>query len=316
MNELRKLLEDAKRQVGASATYDQTGAVRHIIERVPASVLSRSIRELSLPSSMASQGMHQVRMPKGTEAGKQTTFSSVLLEASRVSQAGARVILVAEADDAVQMPGGGIALQKRNAGYTLVEAVNFAMVPDADPLAVPPETGEVSTSALPIYRDMIDLDTMPSYGFRVALSRSEQKSFEDGELEDSALVSIALGIARTADQVLLSAIAASTPAAFTLGAAAALGVEFVELRALVGTAGNGAAVGQDGTLRAAGVLAELTPVTAETIVGTFSRAAVAVHEDIRLVAERTNKHGELILTCWVNMQALLPLPGAFWKVGA
>ncbi|MEE1886220.1 hypothetical protein [Pseudomonas carassii] len=307
MNELRKLLEDAKRQVGATATYDQTGAVRHIMERVPASVLARSIRELSLPPFMASQGIHQVRMPKGTEAGKQTTFSSVLLEASRVSQAGARIILVAEAGNAVQVPGGGIALQKRNAGYTLVEAANFAMVDDGD---------EAADSALPIYRDMIDLDTMPSYGFRVALSRSEQKAFEDGELEDNALVSIALGIARAADQVLLAAIAASTSAAFSLGAAAALGVEFAELRALVGTAGNGAAVGQDGILRAAGVLAELTPVTAETIVGTFSRAAVAVHEDIRLVAERTNKQGELILTCWLNAQALLPLPGAFWKVGA
>lgn len=309
MNELLKLFNDAKRQVGATATYDQNGAVRHIMERAPASVLSRSIRELSLPPFMASQGMHQVRMPKGTEAGKQTTFSSVLLEASRASQAGARVILVSEADEPVQIPGGGggIALQKRNAGYTLVEAANFAEVADED---------DVANSSLPIYREMIDLDTMPSYGFRVALSRSEQKAFEDGELEDSALVSIALGIARAADQVLLAAIAASTPAAFTLGAAAALGVEFAELRALVGTAGNGAAVGQDGTLRAAGVLAELTPTVADTIVGSFSRAAVAVHEDIRLVAERTNKQGELILTCWLNAQALLPLPGAFWKVGA
>ncbi|MBH3348699.1 hypothetical protein [Pseudomonas putida] len=304
---LRKLFEDAKRQVGATATYDQTGAVRHIMERAPASVLSRSIRELSLPPFMASQGMHQVRMPKGTEAGKQTTFSSVLLEASRVSQAGARVILVSEAGDPVQVTGGGIALQKRNAGYTLVEAANFAEVTDE---------AEVTESTLPIYRDMIDLDTMPSYGFRVALSRSEQKAFEDGELEDSALVSIALGIARAADKVLLSAIAGNTPTAFTLGAAAALGVEFAELHALIGTAGTGAAVGQDGTLRAAGVLAELTPTIADTIVGSFSRAAVAVHEDIRLIAERTNKQGELILTCWLNAQALLPLPGAFWKVGA
>lgn len=307
MNELKRLLEDAKRQSAASATYDQTGAVRHIIPKAPASVLSRSIRELSLPPFLASQGLHQVRAPQGTEAGKQTTFSSVLLQASRVSQAGARIILVNEADNAISVPGGGIALQKRNAGYTLVEAANFAVVADG---------ANVADSSLPVYRDLIDLDTIPSYGFRVALSRAEQKAYEDGELADNALVSIALGIARAADAVLLSAIAASTPANFSLGAAAALGVEFAELRALVGTAGTGAAVGQDGILRAAGVLAELTPVTAETIVGSFSRAAVAVHEDIRLVAERTNKQGELILTCWMNAQALLPLPGAFFKVAA
>lgn len=307
MNELHKLFEDAKRQSAASATYDQTGAVRHIIPKAPASVLSRSIREMSLPPFLASQGLHQVRVPLGTEAGKKSTFSSVLLQASRVSQAGARIILVNEADDAISVLGGGIALQKRNAGYTLVEAANFAVVADG---------ADVADSALPVYRDLIDLDTMPSYGFRVALSRAEQKTYEDGELADNALVSIALGIARVADAVLLSAIAAATPANFSLGAAAALGVEFAELRALVGTAGTGAAVGQDGTLRAAGVLAELTPATADTIVGSFSRAAVAVHEDIRLVAERTNKQGELILTCWMNAQALLPLPGAFWKVGA
>ncbi|MGJ7514432.1 hypothetical protein ACSFE6_08850 [Pseudomonas baetica] len=307
MNELKRLLEDAKRQSAASAIYDQTGAVRHIIPKAPASVMSRSLRELSLPPFLANQGLHQVRVPLGAEAGKQTTFSSVLLQASRVSQAGARIILVEDADEARAIPSGGIAWQKRNAGYTLVEAADFALVADGT---------DVADGSLPIYRDLIDLDTMPSHGFRVALSRADQKAYEDGELADNALVSIALGIARTADAVLLSAIAASTPANFSLGAAAALGVEFAELRALVGTAGNGAAVGQDGTLRAAGVLAELTPATAETIVGSFSRAAVAVHEDIRLVAERTNKQGELILTCFLNAQALLPLPGAFWKVAA
>ncbi|WP_207887388.1 hypothetical protein [Pseudomonas sp. 30_B] len=304
---IRKLLQDASRQSAANVIYDNAGNVRHVIPKAPASMMSRSIREMSLPPFLAQQGLHQVRVPLGTEAGKKITFSSVLLQASRVSQAGARIILVAEADDAQQIPGGGIALVKRNAGYTLVEAADFALVADG---------ADVSDSALPVYRDMIDLDTMPAYGFRVALSRAEQKAYEEGQLSDHALVSIALGLARVADQVLLSAINASTPATFSLGAAAALGVEFSELRALVGTAGTGAAVGQDGTLRAAGVLAELTPASAETIVGSFSRAAVAVHEDIRLVAERTSKQGELVLTAWLNAQALLPLPGAFFKVTA
>lgn len=307
MNELRKLFEDAKRQQAATVSYDQYGDVRHVMAKAPASVSSLNLRELSLPPFLANQGINQVRVPVGTEAGKKTTFSSVLLESSRVSQAGARIILVNEADDAISVPGGGIALQRRNAGYTLIEAANFAVVPDGN---------ELANSSLPIYRDLIDLETMPALGFRVALSRAEQLAYEGGQLADSALVSIALGIARAADTTLLSAIVASNPEAFSFGAAAALGVEFAELRALVGTAGTGAATGQDGTLRAAGVLAELTPTIAETIAGTFNRAAVAAHEDIRLVAERTNKQGELILTCWVNMQALLPLPGAFFKVGA
>ena len=307
MNELRNLIADAQRQHSTSVILDHHGDVRHVLPKAAASVSSLKLRELSLPPFIASQGLNQVRVPVGTEAGKKTTFDKVLLESSRVAQAGARIILVKEADDAIPVPGGGIALQRRNAGYTLIEAANFAVVPDGD---------ELANSTLPIYRDLIDLETIPALGFRVALTRAEQKAYESGQLADSALVSIALGIARAADATLLSAIVAGNPAAFSLGAAAALGVEFAELRALVGTAGTGAIPGQDGTLRAAGVLAELTPTIAETIAGTFNRAAVAVHEDIRLVAERTNTRGELILTCWVNMQALLPLPGAFFAVDA
>jgi hypothetical protein len=308
MNQLRNLLDAASRMTAADATYNPDGSVRHVVAKAPASVLNANLRQLTMPPFLAGTGMHQVRAPKGTEAGKQTTFSAALLQASRVSQAGARIILVSEAMEPQQgAPNAVPVLARVNSGYTVIEAAPFALVADG---------AEVTESPLAVYRDLVDVETMPAYGFRVALSRAEQKAYEDGQLADCALSSIALGVANMADRVLLSAIAASTPAAFSLGAAAALGLEFAELRALIGTAGTGAAVGQDGTLRAAGVLAELTNQTAETIVGSFSRAAVAVHEDMRLVAERTNKQGELILTCWVNAQALMPLPGAFWKVGA
>ncbi|MGK8941588.1 hypothetical protein ACRS81_12520 [Stutzerimonas stutzeri] len=317
MHALRTLLEDAKHQLGYSASYDQTGAVRHVIPKAAASVQTTSLRELTLPPFMAaSQGLHQVQTPFGTEAGKKTTFSEALLKASRVAQAGAKIIMVQQAAEAVGDLEGELAFKRRAARFDVIEAAKFALVPDADPLAVPPLTGEVSTSALPIYSAAIDVDTMPSYGFRVSLSRAEQRQYEDGQLADAALVAIAMGVARVADAALLSAVAASTSAAFSLGAAAALGLEFSELRALVGTAGTGAAVSQDGNLRAAGITAELTDQTAATIVGAFNRSAVAVFDDVTLVAERIGMNGDLALTCWVNMQPLLPLPGAFWTVGA
>ncbi|WP_349568442.1 hypothetical protein [Azotobacter salinestris] len=307
-NAVRALLDDAKRQSGERAFYNQDGTLRHVVkEPAAASVASLNLRELTVPAFLDGQGMHRSRSPLGESAGKVTTFSSALLLASRAHQAGAHIILVDEAPDAIQQPNGEIAWKRRNARFDVIEAATFAMVADG---------ANVADSALPVYRAMIDVDTMPSYGFRVPLSRADQKAYEGGQLEDATLVSIALGIARAADAALLSAIAASTPATFSLGAAAALGIEFAELRALVGTTGTGAAVGQDGTLRAAGVLAELTADTSATIVGAFNRAAVAVHADIRLVAERVNLHGELVLTCWINLQPLLPLPGAFWSVGA
>lgn len=315
-NAIANLIEDARHQSAAAAIYDERGDVRHVIAKpAAASVSTLSLRELTLPPFVKGTDTH---IPMGIEAGKKITLSAALLTASRVAKAGASIILIENAPDPAQsIPGGGIVWQKRNTGFACIEPADFELVPDADPDAEPePLTGEVSTGTLAVYRDQIDLDTIPAYGFRVELSRADQKSFEDGVLADNALASIALGIARAADKALLSAIVESTPEAFTLAAAAEAGLEFSELRALVGTDAEGAAVGEDGTLRAAGVLAELTPTIAETVVGSFARSAVAVHEDIRLVAERTNVQGDLILTCWVNLQALLPLPGAFWTVEA
>jgi len=179
-----------------------------------------------------------------------------------------------------------------------------------------PDGTDLTDSAIQVYRAYADRKTIPAYGVRIPMSRSEQKSYREGELADSVLVSIALGVSRAADAALLGAIKAANPAAFSLAAAAAKGLKFHELRSLVGTAGTGAAVGQDGALRVAGVQAELTPDIDATIVGAFNRSAVAIHEEITLLAERINVQGALVLTCWVHLQALLPKPDSFFSVGA
>lgn len=307
MNQLHELLENARRQLGFSATYNDDGSLRNSIRKPAAAVSRFSMRKMEIPAPVAGVN-HKTFTPLGTEAGKAAPLPSAVLAASRVVAAGAHLVIVDAATEALPVGNtGDIALVQRNAGFTCIEAADFSLVPDGT---------DVSASQLPAYRSMADLDTMPAYGFRTTLTRAEQKAYKEGELADSALVSIALGVARVADAVLLAAINAATPTAFTLAAAAAQGVEFNELRAMVGTNGTGATVSQDGILRVGGIMAELTPDNATTIVGAFNRAAVAVHEDIGLVAERTDAQGSLVLTCWVNAQALLPLPGAFWSVSA
>lgn len=311
---LSDLFRDAKQQTGYSVAHNADGTVRHVTQKPAASVVHVSMREMTLPPFLGGEGLHRTHCPVGEAAGKRTTLSAALLKASRVAQAGAHIILVEEAAEAVGDLERGIGFYQRNARLDIIQPANFAAVPDG---------AEVADSPLPVLRDDVNVDTIPSYGFRVKLSRADANLYGEGKLADSTLASIAMGLARVADKVLLSAIVATNPAAFTLGRAAALGVEFAELRALVGTAGAGAAVGQDGTLRAlaagfetGGVLAELTPDAAATIVGAWNRAGVAIMEDIGLVAERTNAQGDLILTCWANAQALLPQPGAFFSVGA
>lgn len=308
MNLLSSLIESAKKEIGYRTHHDGDGNVRAVTSKPAASVATVSLRELQLPPMVGAGRGHAATNPLGTAAGKKTTIDAALIEQSRVAQAGAVVIVVPTAAAAVGIgPTDGVALYKREASFTTIEAAPFAIVAD---------DADVAESALPLLRDLIDFETIPAYGFRVSLSRAEQKAFGDGVLTDGALASIALGLAKAADACLLSAIAAVNPEAFTLASVAARGLSFGELRGLVGSAANGASVGADGVLRAAGVSAELTSTVPGTYVGAFNRSAVAISEDVTLLAERRNAQGDLVLTCFANMQALVPDASTFWTVGA
>ena len=74
-------------------------------------------------------------------------------------------------------------------------------------------------------------------------------------------------------------------------------------------------LGSDGTLRACAVKAELTDTIATTIVGDFSRAAVAIDDELRVTAKRIN-NGAVEIVVWCNAQALVPDSAYFWKYGA
>ncbi|GEM_PF-925122 len=310
---LQALFASARAATGEVGTYGSDGTLRHVHKTRAASVSRYSINDLEMPTFAAEPFRAvQAGLPTGTQAGTRTTVADAVLRGGRGFQAGARLLVVPSAVEPAHASEGLVAWRRENMRFDCIAPAGFAVVDDGE---------DVPDGMLPIFRAAVDLETIPTMSFRVALSRADQRAYEEGQLADAALASITLGIARAADATLLAAITATGPEAFTLGQAAALGLEFGELRALVGTNGAGGHVAPDGTFRAAftsttsGVLAELTPATTGTVIGAFNRAAVAVHSDLALLAERTNVNGDLTLTAHVSMQALIPMPDAFWKVG-
>jgi len=220
-------------------------------------------------------------------------------------RAGARLVSVADAPEPVQStnPSAPPALYERVSRFTTIERATFSPVADGS---------DVTVSPLPIKTAQINIGDAPSHALRFEITRAQQKAKTDAELEFEISRSLVLGLGALCDKVLLSAIAASTPANFTLALAAARGIRFAELQAIVGTAGTAAAVGQDGALRANGIPAELSDQAAATVIGAWSRCGVAVNELVQIHFERRNVTGLLAVTAFVNAHALLPAPEFFW----
>lgn len=236
-------------------------------------------------------------------AGSTVSMEASLLNRSRVVQAGARLIPITMPPPPDNAPAGAFYTRPRS--FTILESANFVAADDATPAIA---------QSLPFQEAPIDLGQMRTRAVRFDMSRREQKGMSDSELSARIMTSIAHGLANLVDQELLDEIdAAEMLTPFSLSDAAASGVRFDELRALVGTAGAGAQV-DNGRLNVAGVPAELTAETASTFVGSFDRSAIAVMDDLRLIVERKGANGRLLVTCWVDLLPLLPDDTYFWVV--
>lgn len=300
---LSKIITQAGRELGYTDHRAAGNVEPHArTQRVAATAGYMDLRELSDAPVLDTNGAVRSLAGKPAAAGEVRTLAASLTASSLVAKAGARIIVAAERP----APSNNVGALYADAGeFVLVEPAMFqANADDAD----------AANQALPFTGAPIVWDDAPSCSFSTTITRRKAKNTAGFDIEAQLMRAVVLGLAREADRVLLAAIIAKTPAAFTLAAAAARGLEFQELRALVGTAGAGATVGQDGTLRAAGVLAELTPSTTATIVGSFARSAVAVHPTINVVAERLNVNGDVRMTVFANLMGLVPDSTAFWTV--
>lgn len=266
-----------------------------------------TMKALSLPALFGADGRLR-RVPGAAPAGTTVRLDAGVVAASRVAGAGAHVMVL---PDKRKMHAAGaagiIALESVKTEFRTIEAAVFGTV-DID------VEGDAPVVALPVSGASMDMGQAITKGIRFELPRSERRRIDPEQLTEEISIALTLGLARAADEVLLSAIAATTPDAFSLASAAAQGLAFDELRALVGTTGTGAVVGQDGAVRAAGIPAELTADMAGTIAGAWSRVGIIVGDDVSVHFERLGKAGALAVTAWATMLPLVPDPQKFWTV--
>ncbi|NLP64294.1 hypothetical protein [Paraburkholderia sacchari] len=327
-NPLNALIERALTEPGADVRYDGNGDVRRI---TPVRPIVRSLLDLNgdmLPDLQTKSGMHLKRPPVGHPAGQTITLAADIIKRSLVAQAGAEVIIY---EDPTELNATGT-----DGEPLLVEKPTYFVTVESAPFTTVANGLEVGVSSLPISRAKIFVDDglgqgpktgTLTYMVRYEFTRAYMKSYPD--FTDQIMHSFTQGLADTADALLLGAIAAGTPQpavndvaqpnlplqAFSLGDAAAHNVRFDELRALIGTNAAGAAVGQDGVLRASGVRGELTPAIAPTIVGAFSRSAIMIRSTVDVYAERVSVNplsGTMAVTAVAALQPLTPDLSRFW----
>lgn len=243
-------------------------------------------------------------VPKGVLAGQAETVEARAIVNSRACQFGAHLM---PTPMNVRATGVAGVLEEIPSEFVTVRPVAFAQPPEVD------GEPEVPDGPFPVSIARIDRDAFPQYAVRFDVKRRTMTRRGHRQLAGEIVAAITLGLGRAVDTELLTAIAATTPAPFTLQAAAASGVRFEELRALVGTGGAGASP-SDGKLFAAGVSAELTGDAPGTIVAAFSRFAVATYDEVEILMQRTRGTGDLTVTAWMGLQALIPDGEFAWSL--
>lgn len=297
---LSDLITAALEHQGAHLRFDGNGTVTQAIPVTPASVRYLSLNDVLSPRS-----------------GAQTTLNAALIANSLVVAAGANVLRIP--GPMTQQPDIDAAGNRREIRFE--EVARHFLVTPAGKFEQVDDGDEITLSDAPYLMASYDDATAPSYGIGYQLSRQQLKhSFADPDTVLRAVNSaIEQGIARLADAVLLThlesnaATLADANVTTIAAAAAAKGLRWAGLSAIAGTSAAGVTLGGDGTLRACAVKAELTDTIATTIVGDFSRAAVAIDDEVRLTVRRTDNAGVEIVA-WVTASPLVPSNDYFWKL--
>lgn len=308
---IRNLIEDAGR---AQSSYAHTpnGCTEPTVyigkRAAVSSVLS--LNSDSLPGLLDANGRVS-RTPTADPAATTTKLSAGIIAASRVAEAGAHVLVRAEPTKAHAVgKNGAVAVESVASHFRLVDPAKFVAVPDDE---------EIASSPFPVASAAIDWATSTTKGVRFDLRRSDMRDLGADFVADAAVKAIVLGLGRAADETLMSAIAATSLTSFSLSAAARKGLRFSELFGFVGPESIAGVVTEDGVLRlksATGVdyvNAELSADLGTSIVGSWSRSGIAIHDHLPVHFERLNANGDLAITAWANFVPLVPNPTYFWQ---
>ena len=321
LNPLRAAADSARNSSPFHAHFTPGMDTPRMIATTPAAVGTLDLaRDLALPAGLAGYLLgietppsghdHAFTMPRPNviPAGKTQHLDplAVIQNNSVCARAGARIIVATPPPTSFQ---AGIEVM-----YGQVELLR-----SVDPAAfnLVADGADAPTSAITKFDATFSWAECPAYATSFMITRADRRAVGGDQLEDIVLSAILAGLGELVDNLLVTAIMAGAPEVFTLGAAAARHTRFDELRAVVGTAGTGAAVGQDGVLRAAGILAELSGSSSATVVGRFRHAAaIAIRPELSVRAIRLNASGDTQVSVFANAQALVSSPADFWQVTA
>lgn len=270
------------------------------------------LQSTSLVGLFAADGS-VIRTPAGALAGDSIMLDGAVIANSRVARAGANIIIRTDSSNAFKTGDtpATVALEQKPVRLVNVQPAPFGTVAeDAD---APTSTLAGLVHAVHLVKKWGDSQTK---AFSVELKRSDFQMVDSDETMAEIVQSATLGLSRAADACLLSAIAATNPASFTLAALASRGLRFDEVRALAGTNADGAAIGADGVLRIAGIAGELTPDMSGSVIGALDRVGVAINGDVTVLAERIGQNGAMRLSVWANMLPAIPDSSVVWKAAA
>lgn len=307
-NPLTEAITQARFAAAHTVRERGNGLEPQYLPKKPAVLRTLNLKSTFLPSLFDKEG-RMIAAPIGMPAAETIALDAAAIKASRVAQAGAHVIIRDNQLSPIPVGAtGDMMLADVVSTFSTIEPAAYANVADEADVSV--------TGSLPIHRATIDWSTAQSVAVRFTVPRATQKQHDQELFSAELLIALTLGLGRAADRLLLAAINATTPDAFTLTAAAAQGLKAGELRALVGTNATGAEFRADGQLIVEGIKAEMTGDMTGTLVGAWDRAAVAIGQDVSMMAERTNVNGTLDVTAWAYMVPLLPDASKFWTVSA
>lgn len=301
---------------------------RYLTKPKAEALLWPELRSDSLRASFGARG--ELTRAEGGNVGAIRSLAASIIHASRVARAGANVIVCKDSDE-VAVQDGGMILVKRPSEFKTVEPMEFGRIPqtvvgdsfDTTPSGLvdheAPAVTRVSKGALIDW----DSDDVIQIAAHIELSRRDLRDSPMSKLSEELAIQITQGLANEADRVLLAALAAKALTPFSLAKAAARGLNIAELRAIVGSGGHGAALSDAGDLRAlvgdterGGVPAEMCPAVEATIMGAWNRAALAILDDVTIIANRTALNGQTKVTIFASMLPLVPDESTFWTVPA
>lgn len=269
---------------------------KHYIPLVPATVGTISLDGDTLPAASAAEALGIRYEPLAPDSvGKLVKLSHLVALHSRFCEAGGNLVLANRAPKGTTKAGGDPDFYTRPERLRLIKPAAFSLLGDGL---------EVAETAYPATELEVKIGDAANYSVHFKVTRRTQKSLPDDLLAYEIALAISKGVANLVDKIMLDAIIAAAPGAFSLGSLAGKDVRIDEIRGIVGTAGTGATWRGDGVFSVAnGIPAELSPAISGTVAGAFNKAFVVLSDETRIVLRRNDLMGSMDVLSHVSVKA-------------